>query len=129
MRSTLEQVKEFHEAFKHPVKDTPDLGNRGLNQLRIELLMEETFELHAAMKRGDVKEAFDALLDLQYVLDGAFLALGYWRAKDDGFREVHSSNMSKLENGKPVYRADGKVLKGSNFRAPDLHPILGKLFQ
>jgi predicted HAD superfamily Cof-like phosphohydrolase len=70
-------------------------------------------------------ETFDALLDLQYVLDGAFLALGFHRMKDDGLKEVHRSNMSKLgPDGLPVLREDGKVMKGDAFEPPDLASVL-----
>lgn len=122
MNTYLEQVKEFHETFNHPVssfKNDIDLKTR---QLRIKLLFEELEELSVA---SDVKKTFndlclevvdkadennwnfedgsdinkkeelDALADIQYVLSGAVLSLGYQEVFDAAFNEVHSSNMSK----------------------------------
>jgi predicted HAD superfamily Cof-like phosphohydrolase len=123
--SSIEKVKEFHLAFGHPVHDQPHIGNAKLNALRVSLIDEENRELAEALARGDAVEALDALCDLQYVLDGAFLALGFHRAKDAAFAEVHSSNMSKLgADGKPVVREDGKILKGPNYRRPQLQPFI-----
>lgn len=121
MRSTVEQVKEFHLAFGHPVKDTPDISNVELNRFRLSLIQEEFDELKVALDKGNKVEAFDALLDMQYVLDGAFLALGFYKNKQLGFNEVHQSNMSKLgEDGKPIYREDGKIMKSNKYRSPCL---------
>lgn len=124
--STLDKVKEFHSKFGHPVLDNPSLDNEKTNQLRINLLQEELDELKDAIKNKDIVETFDALLDLQYVLDGAFLALGFTNLKDSGFDEVHSSNMSKLgEDGNPIRReSDGKILKGPNYFEPNLKKFL-----
>ncbi len=122
---TLELVKEFHEKFGHPVKNTPDVKDLDTATLRLELLMEEVLELGHALQTGDVVETFDALCDIQYVLDGAFLALGFHNFKEAGVKEVHDSNMSKLgTNGKPIVREDGKILKGPNYFPPDLESIL-----
>lgn len=123
--TTIEQVKEFHEKFNHPVKDEPDLSDDKLNALRRNLLQEELNELTDALHDKDPVKVLDALSDLQYVLDGAYLSLGLWRWKEQAFNEVQRSNMSKLgEGGKPIYRADGKILKGPNFTPPDLKSVL-----
>lgn len=114
-------VKEFHQAFGHPVKDSPDVADHDLCELRNKLLLEELIELHYATTVKDKVQALDALCDLQYVLDGAFLALGFHKVKDDAMAEVHRSNMSKLgADGKPIYREDGKILKGPNYTPPNL---------
>ena len=43
------------------------------------------------------------------------------------FNEIHRSNMSKLDsNGKPIYREDGKILKGENYFLPDIKSVLEK---
>ena len=121
MRTTLEQVAEFHKAFGHPIKETPDLSDWVLNHLRCRLINEESEELAASIGWQDKVGVLDALLDLQYVLDGAFLALGFASVKDVAFAEVHRSNMSKLgTDGKPIYREDGKVIKGPNYSPPNL---------
>ena len=123
--SSLELVKEFHERFGHPVKDEPDVSDMKLNELRVELLSEELRELMEALGTGDCVGALDALTDLQYVLDGAFLALGLHRYKDAAVAEVHRSNMSKLgADGQPIRREDGKILKGPNYSPPDLVGVI-----
>ncbi len=73
----------------------------------------------------DVVEVADALTDILYVANGAGHAYGV--DLDRCMVEVHSSNMSKLDpaTGKPIYRDDGKVMKGSDYRAPDLATVLG----
>lgn len=121
-KTTLEQVQEFHDTYGLPVKDAPDLSDPKTNDLRINLLAEELDELKEALKNNDPVEALDALIDLQYVLDGAFLSLGLHDVKEAAFAEVHRSNMSKLgEDGKPIRReSDGKVMKGPNYFTPDL---------
>ena len=123
----LNRVAEFHAAFGHPINDDPKLGDFVLNELRTDLIAEELWELEMGMDEEDPIEVLDALCDLQYVLDGAFLALGFHQCKEDGMAEVHRSNMSKLgEDGKPIYREDGKILKGPNYRKPDLEAVLRK---
>lgn len=121
-RTTLEQVREFHETYGLSVKNTPDLSDPKTNQLRINLLAEELEELQEAIADNDPVEVLDALIDLQYVLDGAFLSLGFHDVKDVAFDEVHRSNMSKLgADGKPIVRPeDGKILKGPDFFEPDM---------
>lgn len=121
-KSTLDQVREFHETYGLPVEDAPSVSDEKTNALRINLLAEELDELKKALANNDPLEALDALIDLQYVLDGAFLSLGLHDVKDIAFNEVHRSNMSKLgEDGKPIRREeDGKVMKGPNYFKPDL---------
>lgn len=122
---SIEYVAEFHDAFDQPIVDKPNVSDDDLNQLRIKLLEEELNELTCALLAHDPVEVLDALTDLQYVLDGAYLSLGMYRYKDAALREVHSSNMSKLgEDGKPIRRKDGKVMKGPNYRPPNLKKIL-----
>jgi len=121
-KTTLESVQEFHETYGLPVLDTPDISDKKTNKLRINLLAEELDELKEALEQGDLVETLDALIDLQYVLDGAFLSFGLQHLKDPAFEEVQRSNMSKLgEDGKPIVREeDGKILKGPNYFKPDI---------
>lgn len=121
-KTTIQQVQEFHETYGLPVREAPDLSCEQTNELRVNLIAEELEELQDALKNGDVVETLDALIDLQYVLDGAFLSFGLHNVKDKAFSEVHRSNMSKLgEDGKPIRReGDGKVLKGPNYFKPDI---------
>ena len=121
-KTTLEQVKEFHETYGLPVEATQTLGNAQTQELRVNLLAEEVEELKDALAAGDLLEVLDALTDIQYVLDGAYLSFGLQGVKEAAFAEVHRSNMSKLgEDGKPIRReGDGKVMKGPNYFKPDL---------
>lgn len=125
MRTTLEQVQEFHEAYGLPVLGEPGISDEMTNRLRLNLLQEELDELREALEQGDIVEALDALTDLQYVLDGAYLSFGLQAVKQVAFDEVHRSNMSKLgADGKPIRRPeDGKVMKGPNYRPPDLAAV------
>lgn len=127
-RTTLEQVQEFHETYGLPVHGDVNLSCEQTKALRINLLQEELDELKAALAANDPQETLDALIDLQYVLDGAFLSFGLQAVKDLAFDEVHRSNMSKLgADGKPIRRPeDGKVLKGPNYFAPDLSKFIKK---
>jgi predicted HAD superfamily Cof-like phosphohydrolase len=72
----------------------------------------------------DGAEVADASGDLVYVLYGMMLEAGYdLRAV---IQEIHGSNMTKLgEDGNPVYREDGKVLKGPNYMKPNIPAALG----
>lgn len=123
--TTIEQVKQFHDAFGVPTPACPDITQGIVNDLRIDLLREELKELEDAIEAIDEVAVLDALTDLQYVLDGAYLALGFSKYKDAAFAEVQASNMSKLgEDGKPICREDGKILKGANYFKPNLQKIL-----
>ena len=125
-RSTLEQVREFHETYGLPVESVPNISDQKTNDLRINLIAEELEELQEALMNNDIVETLDALIDLQYVLDGAFLSFGLHDVKEIAFAEVHRSNMSKLgEDGKPIRReSDGKVMKGPNYFVPDMSQFI-----
>lgn len=121
-KTTLDKVQEFHETYGLPVCDAQNLECEKTKALRINLLAEELDELKEALAQDDILETLDALIDLQYVLDGAFLSFGLQGVKDAAFEEVHRSNMSKLgADGKPIVRPeDGKILKGPDYFKPDL---------
>ena len=123
MKTTIEQVEEFNLAFNLPVPEAPTLDEGSLG-LQVALMEEEFDEFVKAVMARDMTEAFDGLLDMQYILDGLFIKCGMASIKAEGFAEVHRSNMSKLENGKPLLRDDGKILKGLNYSKPDLRGIL-----
>lgn len=125
MTDTLEAVREFHTVFSAITKAEPDIADKALNDFRVRLLQEELDELKDALAQNDIVEVLDALTDLQYVLDGAFLAFGLHALKKPAFDEVHRSNMSKLgRDGKPVLReSDNKVLKGPDYTPPDLASV------
>ncbi|MEM6810987.1 MAG: nucleoside triphosphate pyrophosphohydrolase family protein [Pseudomonadota bacterium] len=121
-KTTIEMVQEFHETYDLPVENHQTCSDEKTKTLRINLLAEELDELKEALENDDMQETLDALIDLQYVLDGAFLSFGLQDVKNAAFEEVHRSNMSKLgEDGKPIRReSDGKVMKGPNYFKPDL---------
>ena len=127
-KTTLEQVQIFHETYGLPVKDSPDISDPKTNGLRINLLAEEVEELQEALEAGDMVEVLDALTDIQYVLDGAYLSFGLQDVKMAAFEEVQRSNMSKLgADGKPIVREeDGKILKGPDYFKPDLGQFIKK---
>jgi predicted HAD superfamily Cof-like phosphohydrolase len=122
---SMSMVREFHRVYGQPIHDQPHIDDSDLNTLRFKLIAEELAELGVALAERDAVEALDALVDLQYVLDGAFLSLGFHKMKADALAEVHRSNLSKLDgDGKPVLRADGKVTKGPRYSPPDLAAIV-----
>ncbi|NCO03302.1 MAG: nucleoside triphosphate pyrophosphohydrolase family protein [Alphaproteobacteria bacterium] len=128
MKTTLDQVQEFHETYGLPVESEQTTGSMQTKELRINLLQEELDELKEALENDDIVETLDALIDLQYVLDGAFLSFGLQNIKMDAFNEVHRSNMSKLgADGKPIRReGDGKVMKGPHYFKPDMTKFITK---
>lgn len=119
--SNLDKVREFHRAFGLP-DGTGDLNDPDQVKLRYELILEEfkefaeeLFPIYPFNKEKLLKE----LVDLLYVVYGTAVHFGL--DVDLAFNLVHESNMSKLgADGKPIYREDGKVLKGPNYKEPDL---------
>jgi len=121
--TNFEMVGEFMTAFGQTVKTKAELADTDTAALRVDLIAEELKELKEAIADNNLVEIADALTDLLYVVYGAGHAYGI--NLDTCFREVHASNMSKLgADGKPIYREDGKVLKGPNFFEPELEEIV-----
>ena len=111
------------DTFGQEVKRSPEFPDLDTVALRYELIKEELQELFVAMAEKDMVEVADALTDILYVTYGAGHAFGI--DLDACFREVQRSNMSKLgEDGKPIYREDGKILKGPDYSEPDLKKVL-----
>lgn len=126
MQKQLNAVKEFHEAFGLGVNYMPtgDLGEQ-VNMLRFNLMKEENEEYLEAVQNNDLTEIADALGDMLYILCGTILEHGLQHKIEEVFDEIQRSNMSKLgENGKPIYREDGKVMKGPNYFKPNFEEIL-----
>lgn len=131
MKNELNKVLEFHQVFQCYTNDTP-AAEIPENQrvIRARLMQEELDEYSQAAAAGDLEGVADALSDLLYVVLGTYIAHGLQDAAEPLFNEVHRSNMSKLdENGQPIFRADGKVLKSSLFDEPRLKPILERCVQ
>ena len=128
MSDAIRKVQQFHEAFGVPIADRPTAAlSAELVALRVRLMEEELAEYKAAAEAGDLVAIADALTDLAYVLFGTYISHGLQDAAEALFAEVHRSNMSKLdENGQPIYREDGKVLKSERFTEPELAAILAR---
>ena len=127
MQKQINAVKEFHTAFVIGHSETPraDLGE-SKNILRYNLMKEENEEYLEAVQNNDLVEIADALGDMMYILCGTIIEHGLQHKIEAVFDEIQRSNMSKLgDNGKPIYRVDGKVMKGPNYFKPDLSKILG----
>lgn len=121
--NSYDRVKEFHKVFGHPVGVEPSLEH-ARSGLRIELIDEELKELRMAVASNDLVGIADALGDLDYVVNGA--AIEYGIDLPEVTKEIHRSNMTKLgPEGKPIYREDGKVLKGDGYEPPRLATVLG----
>ena len=95
MNNYIEKVADFHKIFGAPILDTPQIPPEDRATLRVSLLQEEINELKEAIANNDLVEVLDAFLDIQYVLSGAILEFGMQDVFNDGFNEVHRSNMSK----------------------------------
>lgn len=146
MTHSINRVREFHSAFGHPIAPAATPGDRKLRELRVKLIAEELTELCEALgvavkiesngvssqfvveavkddAEVDLIAAADALGDLDYVVQGANLVFGF--PAEPVLTEIHRANMSKLgADGLPVYREDGKVMKGPNYTPPDVAAVL-----
>ena len=117
--TNFENVKKFMQTFGQEVKVKASFPSKKILSLRIDLINEELSELKQAVQKKDIKEVADALTDILYVTYGAGHAFGI--DLDKCFKEVQSSNMSKLgSDGKPIYNDKGKVMKGPTYFKPDL---------
>lgn len=138
-------VREFHETYNLPLEYGTPSVNRERVHMRMSLISEEFAELVGAVygkeARTKIEEAYkeavalddhtrdvietaDALADLVYVIYGMALEMGIPLAKV--LAQVQASNLSKLgADGKPIYREDGKVLKGPGFFPPNVALALG----
>ena len=135
-------VRQFHEVYGLPIQhDEPNVDRERVH-MRMRLIYEEVSELTGAVYGAkarrlleetisslpdddtrDTIETADALADLIYVIYGMALECGI--SLPAVLREVQASNLSKLDGeGKPIYREDGKVLKGDNFFPPNVKSAL-----
>tara|TARA_A200000159_G_C7191635_1_gene284043 strand:- start:161 stop:553 length:393 start_codon:yes stop_codon:yes gene_type:complete len=128
IKNELKAVAEFHDAFgiesaTAPVVSLPEQTVL----LRHNLMKEENEEYLEAAQNKDLVEVADALGDMLYILCGTILSHGMQHKITEVFNEIQRSNMSKLgSDGKPIYREDGKVLKGPNYFKPNIASILEK---
>ena len=128
MKNYIEKVRDFQKTFGQPIQDRPDgIPGLAVTDMRFDLLQEELWEYAEAADNKDQVEVADALVDIAYVLFGAVNEMGMHNIFEDMFNEVHRSNMSKAgADGKPIYREDGKILKGPNYSPPNLEKFLNK---
>jgi len=128
MKNYIEKVRDFQKTFGQPIQDRPDgIPGLAVTDMRFDLLQEELWEYAEATDNKDQVEVADALVDIAYVLFGAVNEMGMHNIFEDMFNEVHRSNMSKAgADGKPIYREDGKILKGPNYSPPNLEKFLNK---
>ena len=129
IKKPIKAVTEFHNAFRLSVEHKPksDISSE-ITELRYNLMKEENEEYLQAVKSNDLIEIGDALGDMLYILCGTIISHGFQDKIEAIFDEIQRSNMSKLgADGKPIYREDGKVLKGPNYFKPDIEKILKKV--
>ncbi|MGC6479628.1 MAG: hypothetical protein ACON42_04530 [Flavobacteriaceae bacterium] len=126
MKKYTTAVQLFHEAFGLDFADRPTIDiSQKLIELRFNLMAEENEEYLAAAKAGDMIEVADALGDMLYILCGTLITHGMQDKIDAVFDAIQQSNMSKLgADGRPIYRADGKVLKGPGYFKPKIKESL-----
>lgn len=125
MNSFFDKVKEFNEAFEIPYAKRPTNCDVQTAELRHRLMQEENDEYLEGAVTEDLTEVLDGLADQMFILCGTILKHGLQDVFEEAFYEVYRSNMSKLdEEGKPIHRGDGKILKGPNYFRPDFKKIL-----
>ena len=119
-----EQAKEFRT--KYGIKNSADRQNRARQHVLIVEEFKEFLQAEGMLfmhGRNHQEDALKELADLVYVCY-QYAENMHWFL-DEALNRVHKSNMSKLdEDGKPIYREDGKVLKGPNYKPPDLSDLL-----
>ena len=125
-QSVAEKLSIFHKAFNCPQNKTYK-GNTAddaeLLVLRKNLIKEEVSEALEAIDTKDAASVLKELVDIVVVCIG--MADTYGWDFDTAFNRVHHSNMSKLDDdGKPIYREDGKVLKSENYKPPYLDDLV-----
>ena len=121
MKKQLNAVKDFHDTFGLNYNDSPTVDlEKKIIELRFNLMKEENDEYIEAARNKDIVEVADALGDMLYILCGTIIEHGMSDIIEDVFDEIQKSNMSKLgADGKPIYREDGKVMKGPNYFKPN----------
>lgn len=121
MKKQIDQVREFRKTYNLPIAGCKNIHDCALHE---RLIQEELDEMKNAV---DIFEISDAIIDQMYLLFGYAIDLGIDDKLEAMFDEVHASNMSKLDRfNKPIYREDGKVMKGENYFAPNLKKIINE---
>jgi predicted HAD superfamily Cof-like phosphohydrolase len=127
LHEKIKSVEEFHTTFRIGNADQIKLIDEKDYTLRYNLIKEENEEYLDACQKGDIVEIADALGDQLYILFGTILKHGLEHKIEEVYDEIHRSNMSKLdEQGNPIFREDGKILKSNLYFRPDIKTILDK---
>ena len=126
LEKPITAVTEFHDTYMLLVHQTPTVDvPKEIKKLRYDLMKEENEEYLEAVLNNDTVEMADALGDMLYILCGTIITHGMQHKIGEVFDEIQRSNMSKLgSDGKPIYREDGKVMKGPHYFRPDIAKIL-----
>lgn len=126
LEAKIRKVEEFHEVFGLQFQTVPTAElEEKIIELRHRLMQEENDEYLDACRQKDLTLIADALGDKLYILLGTIIAHGLQEKIGEVFDEIHRSNMSKLDDqGKPIYREDGKIMKSNNYFLPDIRSIL-----
>ncbi len=118
-------VHHFHETFKIGNATEPALIDEKDYTLRYNLIKEENDEYLEACQNGDIVEIADAIGDQLYILFGTICKHGLQHKIEEVFNEIQLSNLSKLdEDGNPIFREDGKILKSNLYFRPNIKDIL-----
>jgi len=126
MKKQINHVAKFHDVFQIGNELTPvSAVGKPTFTLRYNLMKEENEEYLEACENNDLVEIADALGDQLYILCGTILKHGLQHKIEEVFEEIQKSNMSKLDAaGNPIFREDGKILKGENYFKPNIKRIL-----
>ncbi len=120
------QVRDFHIKFQHPHRDTPVFMEKERAQKRYNWMQEELDEF---INSRDLVNQVDALIDLMYFAVGTLVEMGV--KPDEVFEIVHRANMTKLDNGTPLFKEDGKTAKPKDWQDPaeQIKQVLDKHIQ
>jgi predicted HAD superfamily Cof-like phosphohydrolase len=130
MQKQIQQLLEWHKKYGVFYRTEPDPFDDSDQhtktiRLRHRIMKEEIDEwLLSALYNDDTQKRVKELADILYTVFGTIIAEGMQDIIEPAFDAVHKSNMSKGTNGKPVTRADGKILKGEDYKEPDLSFIV-----
>ena len=127
LHDKIKSVAEFHDVFQIGNAAKMTLIEERDYLLRYNLIKEENEEYLQACQDGDLVEIADAIGDQLYILFGTILKHGLQHKIEEVYDEIHRSNMSKLdENGLPIFREDGKILKSTRYFRPEIKSILDR---
>ncbi len=124
LQNLSHKVESFNRAFNLPIRIKPQLIKQQEYELQYNLLREELGEYGDACVANDLNGIADAIGDMLYVLLGMAIRHGLQDNLEAIFNEIHESNMSKLENGMPIYNEAGKVMKSNSYKKPNLENII-----